>query len=187
MPDESSGSTGDQELAAQKTQIGGNNKQVAPDLISPDLEAELESLPPELKSQVQSLFVSMQRRAPIPMAKELGDYEIVVPGSANRIIVMAEQNAEHRRMIENKIVDAELADKVADRAERRLGQIFGLTIGIVSIVAGAITTYLGHPVAGSFIGTSGVVGLVSVFVLGRQAEKAEKSSSDDDDDEGDEE
>jgi hypothetical protein len=47
------------------------------------------------------------------------------------------------------------------------GQVFGLVISLVSVVSGALTALCGHEWAGGFIGGGGVVGLVSVFVIGR--------------------
>jgi hypothetical protein len=49
-----------------------------------------------------------------------------------------------------------------------LGQIFGLVIGMTAIISGAVTAYHGSQWAGGFIGGGGVIGLVSVFVLGRR-------------------
>ena len=48
-----------------------------------------------------------------------------------------------------------------------LGQVFGLIIGLTAIISGSLTAYHGSPLAGGFIGGGGVIGLVSVFVLGR--------------------
>ena len=48
------------------------------------------------------------------------------------------------------------------------GQIFGLIIGMTAIISGALTAYFGSQWAGGFIGGGGVIGLVSVFVLGRR-------------------
>jgi len=50
----------------------------------------------------------------------------------------------------------------------RRGQIFGLIIGMTAIISGALTAYHGSEWAGGFIGGGGVIGLVSVFVLGRR-------------------
>jgi uncharacterized membrane protein len=49
-----------------------------------------------------------------------------------------------------------------------LGQLFGLIIGMTAIISGALTAYHGSQWAGGFIGGGGVIGLVSVFVLGRR-------------------
>ena len=50
--------------------------------------------------------------------------------------------------------------------EVHFGQIFGFLIGIFAIVTGGYTALNGAPIPGGFIGTAGVVGLVSVFVIG---------------------
>ncbi len=49
----------------------------------------------------------------------------------------------------------------------RWGQVFGFVIGMAALIAGAFSAYHGQQIAGSFIGAGGVIGLVSVFVLGR--------------------
>lgn len=85
---------------------------------------------------------------------------------------MAERQAAHRQSLQKQSVEAELDDLKARRAERRLGQIFGLVIGNVAIVSGAVVAVLSDAVAGQIsgglIGAGGVAGLVSVFVLGRR-------------------
>ena len=86
-------------------------------------------------------------------------YEEILPGSADRILKMAENQSEHRQSLEKQRLS------FSNRAVRR-GQIFGLVIGIVAIVTGGYTALNGAPIPGGFIGTTGVVGLVAVFVIG---------------------
>src|SRR5262245_61697042 len=62
-------------------------------------------------------------------------------------------------------------DRMALRAQiilSYLGQVFGLVIGMTAIISGAVIAYHGSQWAGGFIGGGGVIGLVSVFVLGRR-------------------
>ncbi|MBI1812727.1 hypothetical protein HY285_03410 [Candidatus Peregrinibacteria bacterium] len=54
------------------------------------------------------------------------------------------------------------------------GLVFGLIIGITAIVTGGLCAALGQQVAASFIGGGGIVGLVSVFVIGSQQQKSER-------------
>ena len=49
-----------------------------------------------------------------------------------------------------------------------LGQLCGLIIGMTAIISGTLAAYHGKEWAGAFIGGGGVIGLVSVFVLGRR-------------------
>lgn len=87
-------------------------------------------------------------------------YNAVLPGAAERIIAMAEAEAAHVRMIETEALSGELR-------ERRLGQICGLGIGVAALGTAALALFLGHETAATVIGGTTVVGLVSVFVIGR--------------------
>ena len=140
--------------------------------IPSEIVDELESMPAEFRPEIARIFAQMSiSSGPLPPPNHYEQYDKILPGSANRILVIAEQNAKHRRDVEMLIVKGQIKDSVAERLERSRGQLCGLTIGVVTVVAGAITAALGQPWAGGFIGTSGVAGLVSVFVLGRKADK----------------
>jgi uncharacterized membrane protein len=100
------------------------------------------------------------RAGGLPPPELLAEYEKVVPGSAQRILDAFEKQSEHRRVMEVKAQEAQIADT-------RRGQIFGLIIGLTAILIGSATAIYGSELAGGFIGGGGVIGLVSVFVLGR--------------------
>jgi uncharacterized membrane protein len=96
----------------------------------------------------------------LPPADILEAYEKVVPGSAKAILDAFVKQSEHRQAMERQSLSARIS--IA-----RWGQFFGFSIGIAALIAGAFSAYHGQQIAGSFIGAGGVVGLVSVFVLGR--------------------
>jgi len=96
----------------------------------------------------------------LPPPEILAEYDKIVPGSAARILDAFEKQSEHRRALEIKAQEAQIADT-------RRGQIFGLVIGLTAIISGSVTAIYGSELAGGFIGGGGVIGLVSVFVLGR--------------------
>lgn len=120
----------------------------------------------------EQLSTSVQFTGPIPPPGILEEYNRIFPDAANRFISMAESEQKHRHKMQEKLVDAQIFDDKQERTERRLGQIFGLTVGVVSIVAGSVTSILGASIAGSIaggvLGSAGVAGLVSVYVLGRR-------------------
>lgn len=112
---------------------------------------------PKVIQQSKSIHFS----GPIPPPDILERYDQISPGSAERILAMAEQEAEHTSKIESTLVQQR-------GREVFLGQIFGFSIGIISIAAGAYIVISGHPVSGAVIGSVGVVGLVSAFIMGRE-------------------
>jgi uncharacterized membrane protein len=104
---------------------------------------------------------------PIPHPNDLARYEQILPGAAERIMAMAEKQADHRRALEMQVVSSGVR-----KSER--GLIFGLIIGITAIVVGGACAVLGKEIAASFIGGGGLIGLVSVFVIGSQQQKNER-------------
>ena len=96
----------------------------------------------------------------LPPADLLRQYDEIVPGSAQLIINGFQKQSEHRQAIEKRALEAQIADT-------RRGQIFGLVIGLAAIIGGSLTAILSSEWAGAFIGGGGVIGLVSVFVIGR--------------------
>lgn len=80
---------------------------------------------------------------------------------------MAEQETGHRRNMEQIIVSNEYR-------EARMGQVCAVIVGSLAIIAGATISVLGAQLAGAAIGGGGVMGLVSVFVLGRKGDRPHK-------------
>ncbi len=107
-------------------------------------------------------------QGPIPAPDVLKEYNMLLPGAADRILSMAEQEAFHRHKMEKRALEVELEDLRARARDSRWGQIFGFFIGTFTVLAGAYTAIQGYQWPGSLIGTSGVLGLVSVFVIGRK-------------------
>lgn len=60
---------------------------------------------------------------PIPPPSIIEGYERVLPGSADRIITMAEKQSEHRQKMEEKMISAESRDSL-------LGVIFAFLLGV---------------------------------------------------------
>ena len=128
-----------------------------------------------LSQHSQHISASWQFTGPIPPPGIIGQYNSILPGAADRILSMAEKEQEHRHKMQEKLVDSQVLDQKQQRGEKRLGQFFGFIIGVVSIVGGSWTAVssssIATSVAGGFIGSSGVVALVSVFVYGRREEQ----------------
>lgn len=105
----------------------------------------------------QGLVAGAQWIAPLPPPSVLNQYEDTIPGAAERIISMAEGEAEHQKYMEKTAMHLQ-------HKENRLGQYFGLATVILSFATTIACAYLGATAAAAIIGGTTVVGLVTVKV-----------------------
>ena len=96
----------------------------------------------------------------LPSPVTLNQYDQIVPGAAERILQMAEQDAQHQRDISIMALDAH-------RREVRLGQILGFGIGVLSFSTCIVALFLGSEKTAIAIGGTTVIGLVTAFIKGR--------------------
>ncbi|HEY4526937.1 MAG TPA: DUF2335 domain-containing protein [Candidatus Paceibacterota bacterium] len=109
---------------------------------------------------------------PLPHPETLRMFDQVVPGAAERIIKMAEDQSNHRKELEKKVIESDIA-------RSRLGQILGFAIAIVGLVVSAIVSIYGNAIAGGIIGVGTLASLVGVFMYGattRSREREDKRS-----------
>ncbi|MHB8710486.1 MAG: DUF2335 domain-containing protein [Minisyncoccota bacterium] len=94
---------------------------------------------------------------PLPPPEILRGYESVLPGLADRIVKMAENQSVHRQRLESRVI-------WFDGVRSSLGLVFGLIIALAGIVAGTYLILNGNDTAGlaSLIIPLGVI--VSAFV-----------------------
>ncbi len=102
-----------------------------------EVRAFLISQPDDVQEEVaQELLTggcgyrSMKYSGPIPHPQLLKEFNDVIPDGANRIMIMAESQSEHRRNLETKVVNANNRDSL-------LGVVFAFIIATI-IVLGAI-------------------------------------------------
>lgn len=142
-----------------------------------EIEEGLTNVNPEifkgvpLKKKMEILHsfsvISIQHNShsgPLPDAETLIKYDSVIPNGADRIMKMAENQQLHRISIENKVITSQ-------SSQSKLGQIFGLIIGLVGIACGTYLAANGVPTVGGIIAGGTVVSLVSVFVIGKRAQR----------------
>lgn len=142
-----------------------------------ELEQELRTINPKifeglnkrkkeeiLKSVSFTLIQEKMHSGPLPDAETLIQYNSVIPNGADRIMKMAENQQAHRIEIEKTVVSSQ-------SSQSKLGQVFGLIIGLVGIGSGTYLASIGAKYVGGIIAGGTVVSLVSVFVLGKRAQK----------------
>lgn len=102
--------------------------------------------------------------------KDLKLYEEILPGFSERYLSLVEQEAHHRQTLQAALAKADIAALRMQFKEARIGQIFGLAIGMIALFCGTFTAVEGSSLAGGFIGAGGVVALVAVFIYGNRKE-----------------
>lgn len=110
-----------------------------------------------------------QHSGPIPDPMTLERYEQVLPGSAERILKMAEGQSEHRKDLERIVIESRSRDSL-------LGIIAAFILALVTIGAGTTIIIKGFVWSGTIIGSTGLVGLVGVFIYGTSSARKERLS-----------
>jgi uncharacterized membrane protein len=128
------------------------------------------SIPQKQEQQIKKLAVQAVAEkfsGPLPPPKILQQYDQIAPGSAERIISMAESQSKHRQEIERIVI-------TSDTKNARLGLHYGLIIGLAAVVGGVLCIMNGYEVSGSIVGGTGLTGLVGVFVYGSRQRRKER-------------
>lgn len=98
---------------------------------------------------------------PLPHPSILKGYEEVLPGAADRIITMAEQQSHHRQQLESKVIRF-------DELKSVLGLVFAFLIVIAAFIVGAYTALNGKPLFGGVISLAGLAAVVGPFIYQRR-------------------
>ncbi|WP_127848305.1 DUF2335 domain-containing protein [Lacticaseibacillus hulanensis] len=104
-------------------------------------------------------MAARQSSVPLPDARELTAYNEAAPDAANRILQLAEQQAQHRQKLEKARLVAEIRDQY-------LGLVLGFAVCIAGICAGAYVAVAASPLAGSALSFGALASLVGTFVYG---------------------
>lgn len=104
---------------------------------------------------------------PLPSPEIIESYERILPGAAERIFKMAEEQSRHRREIESGVIRSDIRNS-------HLGLIFGFIIGLAFLSSSVLMVYFGQAVVGSVLGLGTIIGLVGVFVYGSQLRRKER-------------
>lgn len=127
----------------------------------------IDKLPPRDKEMVTSKIVAEMYSGPIPHPDLFAKYEETLPGSADRILGMAEKQAKHRQELEKAVVFSGVRDS-------RRGQYFAFIIGVIGIVGGFILILFNKNAFGIATIITSLTALTGVFVYGRISEKKER-------------
>jgi uncharacterized membrane protein len=123
----------------------------------------------QTRESENGVIVSRTRRfvGPLPPPEILAHYNEIVPGSAERILVMAEKQSQHRQTLEAKVI-------TSDITKSKMGLWFAFILGLVSLGGGVFLIYIGRTIAGSIFSGVYLVGVMSVFIYGSQQRRKER-------------
>jgi uncharacterized membrane protein len=112
---------------------------------------------PEKDAIIQALSQSLTISGPLPGSTEYSGYEKTHPGTAERILVMAEKQAAHRQEVEKETI------RDAFRLNSR-GQVLGFVVAILSIGAVFASLFLNQPLGAIAPAIVALTGLAAIFV-----------------------
>lgn len=121
---------------------------------------------------VRSIIINQSHSGPLPVSSEFGRYEAVLPGSADRILSMAEREQTHRQSLEVMVVRRQV--ELNSR-----GQLFALVALVAMLGLVALIAYWGHPKEATTLGGIIIVGVVALF-LGQRLRQRGKQKDDHD-------
>jgi len=94
----------------------------------------------------------------------MAGYNLAIPNGADRILALTEGQTDHLQKLEQKVVDHR--NNSSDR-----GQWMAFGLAIVFGIIGTVLTLKGHDTVGGVVFGTTIVGLVTLFVLGKRADK----------------
>ena len=105
---------------------------------------------------------------PLPLPSLLAKYNEVIPNGAERIMVMAEKQSEHREQLERRVVDGNVANQTR-------GSWFAFIIVLVALVEGFYLILQGKNSSGLATIIGSLVALVSVFFYAKYDQRKERA------------
>ncbi len=98
----------------------------------------------------------------------LEHYERILPGAAERIFKMAEDQSQHRRKLETKVIDT-------DTVNSRLGLVLGFLIGLAALGTSVWLVRLGNSISGVILAIGYITSLVGAFIYSTERRKQERT------------
>lgn len=125
-------------------------------------EIQLPGIPLASHVEVREEYFS----GPLPSPDALFGYDRALPGTANRIIALAEQEATHRHAMERQLVNIHGRNSM-------FGIVSAFVLGLAAILGGVYAAVHGADIAGAGVVLTALASLAGVFVVQRRSERAE--------------
>ena len=118
----------------------------------------------QIRHETQSFSLEA---GPLPPPDRLEKYELIVPGAAERIIRMAENQAAHRMSLESRAMNSDVVNS-------RIGLVFAFVIGLFGMGGGFWLIIQGKFIEGTAFSGVTVSGLVTAFIYGSRSRRKER-------------
>lgn len=118
----------------------------------------------EIKVSAKSTF-----SGPIPPPNALEDYEVILPGSADRILTMAENQSKHRIEIESSVINSKIKQSY-------IGMYLGFVLALFMCGTSTFLIYSGKSIGGLATLVTAIAGLVGAFIYGTNSNRKEREA-----------
>lgn len=121
------------------------------------LQATTENKDQQMEPKHKMRVGHIEYNGPLPIPSHLKAYNDIVPGAADRIIAMAEKEAEHRHDMESKAIEYTQKDS-------RRGQLFAFIIVMTALIGGIVLILNGKGITGLVSLASALAMLAGAFI-----------------------
>jgi len=145
-------------------------KSLEPEIDDPARQKSDDSGPQPGRATTEITVRSFEFSGPLPPPQLLTAYNDAFPGCAERIVAMAEKQAEHRQQLEKSVVQNNC------RAQS-FGQIFAFILSLIVLGGGVYVLAQGKSIAGFsaiILALGSLIGALYVSRIGQQRERSEK-------------
>jgi len=103
---------------------------------------------------------------PLPPPEILEGYEQACPGAARRILELTEIQGAHRRLMEERALEAQVEGMRRQFREARLGQILAIVLAALALACGTFIVIHGQPWPGALLGIVSLGAIFGAFLRG---------------------
>jgi uncharacterized membrane protein len=118
------------------------------------------------ESMMMKVAQQISFSGPLPPPEALERYNQVLPGAADRILKMAEQQSQHRQGLERTVVES-------NAYSQKLGVWLGFIIAMTAVVGGIVLILHGRDGYGLAAIVTALASLAGVFIYGKSKQKRE--------------
>ena len=104
---------------------------------------------------------------PLPHPSVLAKYNEVIPNGAERIMVMAEKQSQHRERLETAVIEGGVANQAR-------GSYFSFILSLTAILGGVYLIHDGKSVQGLSTIIGSLTALVGAFIYSKREQKKER-------------